>query len=52
MIHNWSEDESRIKDGVKVKEDFVYSSDNNNDWMSVSDLAQWIDSHRNKIGNF
>lgn len=50
MIHNWSEDASRIKDGVKVKEDFVYSSDNNDDWMSVDDLNGWINSHRNKIG--
>jgi UDP-N-acetylglucosamine 4,6-dehydratase len=50
MIHNWSEDASRIKDGAKVKEDFVYSSDNNDDWMSVEDLSGWIDSHRKKIG--
>ena len=50
MIHNWSEDELRIKDGVKMKEGFVYSSDNNTDWMLVEDLKRWIDSHRDKIG--
>ena len=37
-IHNWSSDPYRIKEGVKVAEDFNYSSDNNSDWMSIDDL--------------
>jgi len=51
-IHNWSNDPFRIKDGKKLPEGFVYSSDNNNDWMSVDALRKWIDTHRGKIGNF
>lgn len=49
-IHNWSADPIRIKDGVKVAEDFVYASDNNADWMSKEDLRAWIDANRAKIG--
>jgi len=50
MIHNWSADESRIKGGKKVAEDFIYSSDNNKEWMSVSELHKWIEDNRSKIG--
>lgn len=50
VIHNWSMDPFRIKDGKKVAEDFVYASDNNADWMSVEELKIWIDSNRKKIG--
>jgi UDP-N-acetylglucosamine 4,6-dehydratase/5-epimerase len=49
-INNWSSDPYRIKDGVKVAEDFNYSSDNNSDWMSIDDLRSWIDANRNRIG--
>lgn len=49
-INNWSSDPYRIKDGVKVKEDFNYSSDNNSDWMSIDTLRSWIDLNREKIG--
>jgi UDP-N-acetylglucosamine 4,6-dehydratase (inverting) len=50
-IHNWSADPSRIKDGVKVLEDFTYTSDNNSDWMSTESLREWIASNQNKVGN-
>ena len=50
MIHNWSKDESRIKNGVKVGEEFVYSSETNTDWMSVEQLRGWIESHQDAIG--
>jgi UDP-N-acetylglucosamine 4,6-dehydratase len=43
MIHNWSTDPSRIKDGVKVEDDFTYTSDNNHEWMSLETLQVWID---------
>lgn len=49
-INNWSSDPYRIKDGVKVMEDFNYSSDNNSDWMSIDTLRSWIDLNREKIG--
>lgn len=50
-IHNWSSDPYRIKDGQKVPDGFVYSSDNNNQWMSVADLQRWIEVNHDKIGN-
>ena len=49
-IHNWSNDLNRIKNGKKVDENFTYSSDNNNDWMSVSLLNNWIETNISKIG--
>ncbi len=42
LIHNWADDESRIKDGQKVPEDFVYDSETNKDWMSPDDLKDWL----------
>ncbi|MEH6499800.1 MAG: UDP-N-acetylglucosamine 4,6-dehydratase (inverting) [Pseudoalteromonas distincta] len=51
VINNWSNSPERIKDGSKVKEGFVYSSDNNSEWMTEADLQQWIDENREKIGN-
>lgn len=50
-IHNWSADTNRIKDGKKVAEGFVYSSDNNTEWMSNEELQAWIDANHEKIGS-
>jgi len=50
MIHNWSSDPLRIGDGVKVEEGFAYTSDNNQEWMSVETLRQWVEARRNQIG--
>ena len=41
-INNWSSDGNRIRDGKKVDEDFVYTSDSNDHWMSISELQNWI----------
>jgi FlaA1/EpsC-like NDP-sugar epimerase len=49
-IHNWSSDSSRIKDGSQVASDFVYSSDNNQEWMNANELREWIASNEEKIG--
>lgn len=49
-IHGWCSDPKRIKDGVKVDETFSYTSDNNPEWMHVSELREWIDRNREKIG--
>ena len=49
-IHNWSSDPTRINSGIKVDERFMYTSDNNTEWMSVETLREWIETHRNKIG--
>jgi len=49
-INNWANDPLRIGDGVKVDPGFLYSSDNNKEWMKVSELKEWIEKNRNKIG--
>ncbi|SDP62168.1 UDP-N-acetylglucosamine 4,6-dehydratase (inverting) [Sulfitobacter litoralis] len=49
-INKWSDDPFRIKDGRKVAENFVYTSDRNPDWMDDTALVDWIDTHREKIG--
>lgn len=51
VINNWGVDPSRIKDGNKVAENFVYASDNNAQWMSDADLQSWIETNREKIGS-
>lgn len=51
QINEWGKDNSRIKDGKKVKEGFVYSSENNSEWMTKSDLQKWIDFNKKYIGN-
>ena len=49
-IHGWANDKKRIGDGVKVGSDFRYSSDNNTEWMQISEIKDWIKKNRNKIG--
>ena len=48
-INMWSDDPIRIKDGKKVEDSFVYSSDNNSEWMKSSELKKWIDLNIDKI---
>ena len=49
-INGWSESAERIKNGKKVPENFIYASDNNKEWMSERDLANWINQNQHKIG--
>ncbi|WP_395502178.1 UDP-N-acetylglucosamine 4,6-dehydratase (inverting) [Ectopseudomonas mendocina] len=51
VIHDWANCPKRIKDGKKVSEGFVYSSDNNAEWMTDAELQAWIDVNREKIGS-
>ena len=50
-INKWAQDPERIGDGVKVDPSFIYSSDNNKEWMEIKTLQDWIKVNRNKIGN-
>ena len=50
QINDWAFDENRIKDGIKVSEGFVYSSDTNTKWMTINKLKAWIDANLNFIG--
>jgi UDP-N-acetylglucosamine 4,6-dehydratase (inverting) len=51
-LNAWCDDPDRIKDGRKVSEGFVYTSDKNPEWMSVSFLQEWIRQNRHKAGLF
>ncbi|RYF42662.1 MAG: UDP-N-acetylglucosamine 4,6-dehydratase (inverting), partial [Comamonadaceae bacterium] len=51
-IHSWHTDFKRIKDGKRVAEGFVYSSDNNGEWMSVEALRSWIAANQSRLGAF
>jgi len=51
QIHEWSKDPYRIKDGKLVTERFIYSSDNNNEWMTIEELKKWITKNKEKVGN-
>ena len=51
QINDWAKDIHRIKHGVKVSDEFVYSSDNNTEWMTDTDLRIWIEANHHKLGN-
>lgn len=46
-IHDWCKDPFRIKEGVKVDEDFIYDSGSNSEWMSAGYLKTWIKEQLN-----
>ena len=50
-IHNWNKDPYRINNGKKVKDDFVYCSENNKNWMTIDYLKKWIKKNKDSIGN-
>jgi len=50
-IHDWAKDEARIGNGIRVPEDFTYTSNNNKEWMEISELKEWIKKNKSKIGN-
>ena len=50
QINEWAKDANRIKNGVKVPEGFVYSSDANTEWMTDFDLRTWIAANHGAIG--
>lgn len=45
MINDWFNSKDRIKNGIPVSHDFVYSSDNNSSWMSIDELRAWIEKN-------
>ncbi len=49
-INNWSSSKVMIKDGKPVVNGFSYTSDNNEEWMEIETLQQWIKNNTNKIG--
>jgi len=49
-INNWGHSPERVKDGKLVPEGFVYSSDNNTEWMPREELESWIKENKDNIG--
>jgi UDP-N-acetylglucosamine 4,6-dehydratase len=49
-IHEWDRDIERIKEGIKVRDGFSYTSDNNTQWMTTDELQEWIKNNHDKIG--
>lgn len=49
-INDWGTSQTRIKDGRRVPDDFIYTSDCNAEWMSDGELSAWIDANGDKIG--
>jgi FlaA1/EpsC-like NDP-sugar epimerase len=50
VINDWSEDQARIKNGIKVPRGFLYDSETNTEWMSQDDLKVWLDENSDKLG--
>ena len=50
-INEWGNDPERIGSGKKVDPEFTYCSDSNKEWMEISELQEWIEKNKNKIGN-
>jgi UDP-N-acetylglucosamine 4,6-dehydratase (inverting) len=50
QINEWWKDKMRIKNGKKVPEGFVYSSENNTNWVTKNELKKWLSSNKNFIG--
>ena len=45
QLNNWGIDKKRIMQGKKVKEGFIYTSENNKEWMTKKELKTWINSN-------
>ena len=45
-VNDWYQDEKRIKDGKKVETGFSYTSDQNDEWLSENELADWIEENK------
>lgn len=49
-IYDWGKSPERIKNGKKVAEGFIYSSDTNTEWLTQETLRSWIKSHMEYTG--
>ena len=49
-ILNCGDNPDYIKDGVKVKPNFIYSSETNHQWMTKDALLSWIESNQDLVG--
>ena len=49
-INSWSHDPVRINQGKSVPENFMYTSENNVDWMTKDQLRDWLKKNESDIG--
>ena len=49
-INGWANDPERVGSGIRVYPSFTYSSDNNSEWMEISDLEKWLEENHKKLG--
>ena len=50
VINEWSMTQERIKDGIKVPEGFIYSSERNTHWLSSEELLTWVKENSFQMG--
>ena len=50
VINEWSMTQERIKDGIKVPEGFIYSSERNTHWLSSEELLNWVKENSFQMG--
>ena len=51
QINNLSENKKYIKNGKKVLDAFNYRSNTNTEWMTKTELQNWIKNNQRLIGN-
>lgn len=49
QINDWEICRNSIKQGTRVGAGFIYTSDNNSDWMSPEQLRSWYEVNRDKM---
>ena len=48
-INRWHLDPERIKNGIKVADDFCYRSDTNDAWMTQQELSEWVKGRKGDL---
>ena len=51
-INDWDKDSKRIKNVTKVPEGFIYSSNNNKEWMTKNNFKKWFDLNQKNLTSF
>ena len=49
-INSWSSDPNRINKGKRVSDGFMYTSENNKEWMTQDQLRNWLVENESEIG--
>ncbi len=52
QINSWAKDRKRIKEGKKVNNEFIYSSDTNQNWMTKKFFKKWVNENFNNIDKY